>query len=166
MRIPDILYRFGLKLAYLGFLAFCFVFRPRTRGVVIAVRLEDDILIIKNSYYKKYTLPGGYVKRNETPQMAAARELKEEVGVTVEPAQLQQVLQVETEINFKREILTFFELKMASRPRIVCDQREVIWADFIPLTKALTWDLSADTRRCIEIQSSETAQGSLKTKTE
>jgi 8-oxo-dGTP pyrophosphatase MutT (NUDIX family) len=150
MHIPDKLYRLGLKVAYKGFVLFCFVFRPRTRGVVVAVYFEDRVLIIKNSYYRKYTIPGGYVKRGESPRMAAVRELREEVGLQVNAAKLHLKDQVATQINYKREILTFFSLELSAPTGVKQDNREVIWAEFVPLQEALNLNLSADTRRCLE----------------
>ncbi len=121
---------------------FCFIFRPRTRGVCVAVRFEDQVLIIKNSYHHKHTLPGGYVKRGESFRAAAVRELKEEVGLEIRPEQLSRGLTVPLQIEFKREMMTFFELKLARRPLITVDNREVIWARFVLLEQALAFDLS------------------------
>ena len=151
MHLRDKLYRLGLKVAYKGFLVFCFVFRPRTRGVVVAVYFKDRVLIIRNSYYRKYTIPGGYVKRGETPRLAAVRELKEEVGLRVDAAKLHFKDQIATKINYKREILTFFTLALSAPVEVKLDNREVIWAKFVTWQDALDLNLSADTRRCLEL---------------
>lgn len=59
-------------------------FYPSTgRGVKVVVLYKNRILLIKNSYRDGWTLPGGGVKRNETPIQAAIREVKEEVGLVV-----------------------------------------------------------------------------------
>jgi len=121
---------------------FCFVFRPRTHGVCVAVRFEDKVLIIKNSYYHKHSLPGGYIKRGERPRLAAIRELKEEVGLDVRPEQLRRELQVSLQIEFKREIMTFFDLNLTRLPLITIDNREVTWAQFVMLKQALALGLS------------------------
>ena len=145
-RLPDKLFRIFYKFAYVMMRVFCFVFRPRTRGVCVAVRFEDKVLIIKNSYHHKHTLPGGYVKRGERPRLAAVRELKEEVGLEIRPEQLSFELKVPLQIEFKRELMTFFDLKLARLPLITIDKREVIGARFVALEEALALDLSGPCR--------------------
>jgi 8-oxo-dGTP pyrophosphatase MutT (NUDIX family) len=128
---------------------FCFIFRPRTRGVCIAVWHHNQVLIVKNSYYHKYTLPGGYIKRHEKACTAAVRELKEEVGLAVKPAQLRSERRVALRVNFKREILTFFDITLSQAPAVRIDNREVIWAEFMPLSKALSLNLSVAAHACL-----------------
>jgi len=150
-RLPDKFFRAFFRVAYVLMRVFCFVFRPRTRGVCVAVRYEDKVLIIKNSYYHKHSLPGGYVKRGERSRLAAARELKEEVGLNVRPEQLILEWQGLMQIEFKREIMTFFDLKLTNPPLVKIDNREVVWAEFVPLKQALALDLSSFCRKCLKL---------------
>ena len=39
-------------------------------------------------YVGKWAPPGGFVESGETPQMAASREIAEELGITIDPARL------------------------------------------------------------------------------
>jgi 8-oxo-dGTP pyrophosphatase MutT (NUDIX family) len=58
------------------------VFKPQTQGTKVVIRHGSQTLLIKNSYAKRnWTLPGGGVKDNETPEQAAKREVGEEVGI-------------------------------------------------------------------------------------
>lgn len=60
--------------------------RPRTRGVkVMLVNPAGEILLIRNSYGDRnlFVLPGGGIRPWEAPERAAAREVKEELGVAV-----------------------------------------------------------------------------------
>ncbi|PXW75253.1 ADP-ribose pyrophosphatase YjhB (NUDIX family) [Blastomonas natatoria] len=54
----------------------------RTRGVKAVVLKGDAVLLIRHSYQSShlYMLPGGGVKRGETPIAAAIREVREETG--------------------------------------------------------------------------------------
>ena len=52
-------------------------------GALVIVRRPDGhVLLVRQSYRANWFLPGGLLKRNETPSEAAARELAEEVGLT------------------------------------------------------------------------------------
>lgn len=146
-KIPDKLHQVGLKIAYVLFNCFCFVFRPTTKGVLIGVWLEDKILIIKNSYYHKYSLPGGFVRPGEDLRSAAVRELEEEVGIVVRDDSLYLAGNAEFHIHYRQEKLTYFGVKLIQRPVIAIDNREVVWADFISHEKVLKLNLTQPARQ-------------------
>jgi 8-oxo-dGTP diphosphatase len=52
---------------------------------------EGRVLLVRQPYRAGWGLPGGFLKRGETPEACAVREVREEVGLDVEltgPAQL------------------------------------------------------------------------------
>jgi ADP-ribose pyrophosphatase YjhB (NUDIX family) len=51
---------------------------------VILRRADGALLLVRQSYSKGWTVPGGFLKRNEQPAAAAARETLEEIGVLVD----------------------------------------------------------------------------------
>lgn len=58
-------------------------------GVKIIARDADGrVLLVKARYLEQWTLPGGGVHKRETPEAAAARELREETGIRVDPGDL------------------------------------------------------------------------------
>ncbi len=62
------------------------VFRPKTAGVKVAIRqaATGDILLVRHSYGGgSWMLPGGATERGETPEHAAAREIREELGLHI-----------------------------------------------------------------------------------
>jgi 8-oxo-dGTP pyrophosphatase MutT (NUDIX family) len=57
-------------------------------AALITATGTDDVLLVKPSYRDGWSLPGGYVEAAEFPHDACARELHEELGLTVKPGAL------------------------------------------------------------------------------
>lgn len=60
------------------------IFRPRTRGVKVALRhpASGNILLVRHTYGSdSWMLPGGAIERGETPEQAATREVWEELRI-------------------------------------------------------------------------------------
>lgn len=111
--------------------AYWFVRRPSTWGSLVAVWHQGQVLIVKNSYRRHYTLPGGYIQDGETPVQAASRELGEEVGLHVPPELIRQSFTAVREFEFRKDKVTISEVTLDVRPEFAVDQREVVWAGFM-----------------------------------
>jgi 8-oxo-dGTP pyrophosphatase MutT (NUDIX family) len=134
--------RLFLKIAFKLHLIICFLVRPTIYGVYIAVWYDDRILMIKNSYKEKLTIPCGRIKRREKKKEAAIRELREEVGIQAVESQLKLVGQISHYHEFKYDTGTVFEIHMLKSPRVQVDHREVVWAKFLSPAEALVLHLS------------------------
>ena len=65
-----------------------FVFRPKTAGAKCIVKHENKILMIKNNYGRgNWTFPGGKIEKDESPNLAAIREVWEEVEIKISAPQ-------------------------------------------------------------------------------
>lgn len=60
------------------------IFKPSTYGAKVVIQYQNKFLIVRNSYgYKSLSFVGGRIDKGETPQDAAIRETKEEVGLDI-----------------------------------------------------------------------------------
>jgi 8-oxo-dGTP pyrophosphatase MutT (NUDIX family) len=55
--------------------------RERHEGALVAVHVGSALLLVRSSYLIAWNFPGGIIRRGETPEMAARRELTEEIGL-------------------------------------------------------------------------------------
>lgn len=64
-------------------------------AVCVLIRKDDKLLFVKRAHtgYQdgKYTVPAGHVEDGESFRQAGIREVLEEVGLTIDPAQLRHV---------------------------------------------------------------------------
>jgi 8-oxo-dGTP diphosphatase len=149
-RLVDRGVRAALWVAYRILLVGWFVFRPRRRGVFVAVWHRGRLLAIRNSYRNWVALPAGGIERGETPLEAALRELREEVDIDAAPDALRFVREIPARFEFKRDRCSFFELVLAAPIEPHADRREVIWAGFLTPDEALAARLAPPVREYLE----------------
>ncbi|MEZ6116760.1 MAG: NUDIX hydrolase [Pirellulaceae bacterium] len=132
----------ALVIAYRLAFAYWFVFRPQTKGAYVAVWVQDQLLLIRNSYKAGFTFPAGGLKKGETPLQGAVRELREEVGVKINPEDLRFVAEFQTRSEFKLDTSSVFELRLPTVPTIHLDQREVVACTWVTFQQAVTSDVA------------------------
>ena len=73
-----------------GFRSLLNSFLPRKRAISqVLIRDEDDrVLLCQLTYKQDWDLPGGVVEVGESPELAAVREVKEELGLDVQSSGL------------------------------------------------------------------------------
>jgi len=146
----DALFRCGLRAAYLLLRAYWAVFHPATYGVLVAVWSGGEVLILRTSYARHLSMPGGYRRRGESVVAAAVRELREEIGLRVEPSELRPLFTMRHPWMGKDEHVDVLELHPAVRPAVEIDRREIVAARFFPPAEALALELLPPVRRAIE----------------
>jgi len=116
----------------------------------VALWNRGELLLVRNSYVPYYCLPGGYVRRGETGEQAALRELAEEVGVATTPDRLALALEEHHEWEGKRDHVLIYAIELDERPAVQVDHREVIEASWCSPESALARTLFPPVRHMLE----------------
>jgi 8-oxo-dGTP pyrophosphatase MutT (NUDIX family) len=77
-----------LRIAYILYRIYLFFVRPVKIGVRVMLLKEDRVLLVSQTYMPGWYMPGGGVKRGETLEAAARREVREETGIELDQIQL------------------------------------------------------------------------------
>ena len=131
--------------------------RPDLRGVrVAAFNPTGHVLLIRHAYgdTARWRLPGGGIKRDESPAVAAARELREETGL--EATELRGFDQYHAILDGASDLVTLFTARVEGEPR--GDGFEIAEARFWPADR-LPPLTPATARRLEEIGGGRVATG-------
>ena len=150
--ITDLFFRALYRCAYPVMQTYWWIVDPPRHGTLVGVWYQGRILIIKNSYARYFCVPGGYAKKGESPRNAAARELREEVDITVGPSQLihRPDLTPDAEWRGRNRQLSVFEIEVDAQPQVSVDNREVVSAELLTPEEALGRRLYPEVRMLIE----------------
>ena len=136
----DAAYRLAFRIAFPLAVAWWRLRRPRHDGAVVAIYVGAALLLVRSSYRTAWGFPGGGIRRGETPDAAARRELAEEIGLAA--TRLDPWGLVRGIWDGQDDHVHVFELRLNELPQLRLDNREIIAArlvlpdelDAIPLT--------------------------------
>ena len=120
-----IVFRLGFRLARIWWR----LRRPRHEGALVAIYVGRALLVVRSSYRITWNFPGGAVRRGETPEAAALREVAEEIGLIVHS--LRSAGLVCGNWGGRRTRVHFFELHLDQLPELQLDNREIIAAQLV-----------------------------------
>jgi nucleoside triphosphatase len=126
-----------------------------------ALILHDSgvVLLVRSHKWKGFwSVPGGHIEVGERAEDAVRREVKEEVGLDVEPVKLLLIQQAIYPSNFMlRKHFIFLDYLCRSRSREVkLDNREIQQSKWIAPEEARRENLEEYTRNLLEKYLSET----------
>lgn len=122
-------WRFGYRLAFLILKMWWAVRRPRHAGALVALWHRGEVLLVRASYRKAWTLPGGGVRTGEEPADAAVRELEEELGIAWH-GPLRHAVSIEEYWENRDQVVHIFEASVRQKPPLRFDNREIVEARF------------------------------------
>ena len=125
-----------------------FIVHPNTRGVKVVIAHEGKYLFIKHGYgARRWTLPGGGVKKSETPEAAAKREVWEEVRLDLHA--LRPIGSFVTTLEYKQDTVhCFFATTLREKP--ILHRGEVIAYGWFPKDD-LPSDISLNSKLAFEL---------------
>ena len=124
--VQDRAWRVLYRLAYPAARAWWALRRPRHRGALVCCRVDGQVLLVRLSYLRAWSLPGGGVRPGEPPEAAARRELLEELALPAGPLRPAAVLSGTW--DGRRDEVHVFELALDRLPPLRPDNREVVEA--------------------------------------
>jgi len=115
-----------------------FFWRPAKQGVKCLVTVDDRILLVRHTYGRRsWDLPGGSIKRGETPSETVRREMDEEIGLG--DANWVKFGELQATIDHRRDTIHCFRVEVTDVPPLRLDLGELAKADWFPSA-----DLPAD----------------------
>lgn len=146
----DAAFRLAYRLGFPVMRLWWFLRRPRHQGAVVAVWHEGRVLLLRQSYRRTLHFPGGGLGQRETPRACARRELAEEVGIAVPEEALTLEREMTLLLDYRRDRVAIFALRLSERPALRLDRREIIAASFMTPASALAAKLSPYVRAYLE----------------
>jgi ADP-ribose pyrophosphatase YjhB (NUDIX family) len=111
VHVPVPILRFGYRTAYAALRVYWFLRRPEVRGVKCVITNGGRVLLVRHTYGPRgWDLPGGTVKRGESPVDAASREMNEELGVSI--ADWRPIGLFKLSIDHRRDRLHCFQAEL------------------------------------------------------
>jgi 8-oxo-dGTP pyrophosphatase MutT (NUDIX family) len=146
VRPPVPLLRFAYRAAHVAMRGYWFVRRPKVDGVKCVLTDGAQVLLVRHTYGdREWDLPGGSVRRGELPVNAARREMKEELGLTIEDwSSLGRML---ARMHHRRDTLHCFQAELDD-PSITMHPGELAAVKWFS-RRQLPHDLGVNVRRIL-----------------
>ena len=125
--------------------------RPTHQGALVGLHVGPDLLLVRQSYRREFSLPGGGVKRGEQPLDAVRRELDEELGLSVPAADFEPILTQTDLWDHRQDTVSFFTLRLPTRPALRIDNREIVSTLFTPPADAARLRLTGPAARYLAV---------------
>jgi ADP-ribose pyrophosphatase YjhB (NUDIX family) len=127
--------------AYVALRGWWLLRRPQTHGACVALWHQGKTLIVRTSYRRRYSFPGGFVGRGESSEHAARRELREELTIDLSGLPLRHAWHGTLPFECRRDTVDIWEASVDEAPEFHVNGREILWAAWIEPSEALALPL-------------------------
>jgi mutator protein MutT len=130
---------------------FLFYFNPAIAAGAVLLAPDDTILLVrraKDPHRGKLTVPGGFIDAGEIAEDALRREIREEVGLTVE--RLDYFCSLPNSYHYRGvtyQVLDFFFLGRVTAKTVQTDPGEVSEVCWLPRAEIRLQDIAFDSVR-------------------
>jgi ADP-ribose pyrophosphatase YjhB (NUDIX family) len=122
--------RLGYRCAYLLLQIYWLLARPSVTGVKCVLSDGPNVLLVRHTYgSRRWNLPGGAVKRGESPRDAVAREMAEELGIS--PERWTPLGEVRGQMHGRHDTMHCFGAELDGR-ELTIDPVEIASARWFP----------------------------------
>lgn len=137
MSLLSRIYRAG----YPFFKVYLRVFKPKGLSAGVIITHNKEALLVKNTYgdQRWWSFPGGGIKKGESPELAAKREVREEVGLDI--GFLKEIGSFPFTKHYRNDIVHVF-ITEAKDKTINIDNNEILDAKWILVNDIREADLS------------------------
>jgi 8-oxo-dGTP pyrophosphatase MutT (NUDIX family) len=148
-RLPVPIRRWGYRLAHAILRVYWFLCRPEAHGVKCVLTDGERILLVRHTYGRSvWELPGGRIESGEAPAATAAREMREELGISIDD--WTPLGRVTGRAEFRRDTLHCFTAPVGDHALAV-DGGEIESAEWFP-RQALPPDLGGYVPRVLALR--------------
>jgi 8-oxo-dGTP pyrophosphatase MutT (NUDIX family) len=121
-----------------------------TRSRVLVV-CDDEVLLLQGWLgVKEWNLPGGGVKKGETIEAGAVRELAEETGIMINESNLTRLGRRQHNRYGLRYKAEFFVVHLAEKPTLTLSRHEIFAGKWVRLSRVETLALNDDARYALK----------------
>jgi 8-oxo-dGTP pyrophosphatase MutT (NUDIX family) len=135
-------------------------FRLNYHRTRVIIRCKDEILLIRDSARyvyddRSWSLPGGGIGRNEEDGVAAAREVREELGIILQPDTLTHLGERTIASRGISYLAQYYVVDIIRKPQLKLDSREVSGAAWYRLDEIAALPQKPELTAGLELLSSK-----------
>jgi 8-oxo-dGTP pyrophosphatase MutT (NUDIX family) len=125
----------GIAAFWITWPALWIYFRISNQRSRVLVMCDGEVLLVRSivTSSARWSLPGGGRGKHETPEAAATRELKEELGIDAAESALKSLgtqRHAEAGIAYMAD---YFVLELTTKPELTLEMHEILYARWWPL---------------------------------
>lgn len=138
---------------YVGYVPISLYLRIGERTRVV-VQCQGKVLVVRSWLSKgDWDLPGGGLHKNEAAAVGAARELKEELGLLINPTTIKLIKKAEYSHGLTRYPAYFMQAELGEIPaKLTLQKHEIIDAKWVSASELSTLPMTSTTLNAVALE--------------